>query len=113
VIRADWRIPLAEIITAEGAHLSRNATTVFVTPTEERSWIVAARDLSQRGINTVAVLLDSHSFGAPLSNEGMVNEVSTSGIFTYLVREGDDLAQALARPYAQAIKAVGRLRQAF
>jgi uncharacterized protein (DUF58 family) len=113
VIRADGRIPLAEIITAEGAHLSRNATTVFVTPSDQRAWIAAARDLSQRGINTVAVLLESHSFGDPLGNEALVNELSASGIHTYLVREGDDLAQALARPYAQAIKAVGRLRQVF
>jgi len=111
VIRADGRIPLAEIITAEGAHLSRNATAVFVTPTDEHAWIAAARDLSQRGINTVAVLLESHSFGAPLSNEGLVNDLSTSGIFTYLVREGDDLALALARPFAQAIKTVGHFRQ--
>jgi uncharacterized protein (DUF58 family) len=113
VIRADGRIPLAEIIAAEGAHLSRNATTVFVTPTDQRSWIAAARDLSQRGINTIAVLLESHSFGDPLGNEGLVNELSASGILTYLVREGDDLAQALARPFAQAIKAVGRLRPVF
>ena len=111
VIRADGRIPLAEIITAEGAHLSRNATTVFITPTDEHSWIAAARHLNQRGINTIAVLLEAHSFGHPLGNEALVNELATSGIYAYLVREGDDLAQALARPYAQAIKAVGRLRQ--
>ena len=108
VIRAEGRIPLAEIVAAEGAHLSRNTTVVVVTPSEDRFWIAAARDLSQRGINVVAVLLESRSFGQPRSNEGSVSELSISGIPTYLVREGDDLAQALARPYAQGMRLTRR-----
>lgn len=111
VIRADGRIPLAEIITAEGTHLSRNTTAVIVTPTDQRRWIGAARDLRQRGINVIAVLLESHSFGHPRSNEECIEELSISGIPTYLVREGDDLAQALARPYGRAIKPLGRSTQ--
>ena len=108
VIRADGHIPLAEIVAAEGAHLSRNTTVVIVTPTDQSYWIAAARDLSQRGINIVAVLLEAYSFGHPTGNENLLTELSISGISTYLVREGDDLAQALARPYAQGVKPVGR-----
>jgi len=108
VIRAEGRIPLAEIITAEGAHLSRNTTLVLVTPTDQRDWIAAARDIRQRGINVIAVLLESRSFGYPHSNDGLIPELSISGIPTYLVREGDNLAEALARPYARAITPVGR-----
>ncbi len=108
VIRAEGRIPLAEIIAAEGAHLSRNTTAVIITPTDENYWVAAARDLSQRGIKVIAVLLESHSFGNLRSNKGIVTELSISGISTYLVREGDDLVEALARPHAQGIKAVGQ-----
>jgi uncharacterized protein (DUF58 family) len=108
VIRAEGRIPLAEIVAAEGAHLSRNTTAVIITPTDEPYWIAAARDLKQRGINVISVLLESHSFGNARSNEDSVTELSISGIPTYLVREGDDLAQSLARPYARAIGPVGR-----
>lgn len=108
VIRADGRIPVAEIIAAEGAHLSRNTTAVVITPTDQSSWIVAARDLSQRGIKVIAVLLESRSFGNVRSNEKLVTELSISGISTYLVREGDDLIEALARPQARGVKPVGR-----
>jgi uncharacterized protein (DUF58 family) len=104
VIRAEGRIPVAEIIAAEGAHLTRNTTAVIVTSTDESYWIAAARDMRQRRINVIAVLLECHSFGHPRSNEGFVSELSISGIPTYLVHEGDDLA----RPYAQAVKPVGR-----
>ncbi len=111
VIRADGRIPLAEIIAAEGAHLSRNTTAVIVTPTDEHYWVAAARDLSQRGIKVIAVLLESHSFGNPRSNEALLTELSISGISTYLVREGDDLVEALARPRARGVRPVGRFAQ--
>lgn len=104
VIRAEGRIPIAEILAAEGAHLSRNTTVVVVTPTDQEYWIVAARNLSQRGINVIAVLLESHSFGHLRSNERLATELSVSGISTYLIREGDDLALALAQPYALGVR---------
>jgi uncharacterized protein (DUF58 family) len=104
VIRAEGRIPIAEILAAEGAHLSRNTTVVVVTPTDQAYWVVAARNLSQRGINMVAVLLESHSFGHLRSNERLANELSVSGISTYLIREGDDLDLALTQPCARGVR---------
>lgn len=104
VIRADGRIPISEIVAAEGAHLSRNTTAIVVTPTDQEYWVVAARNLSQRGINVIAILLESHSFGHLRSNEKLATELSVSGISTYLVREGEDLAQALAQPYARGVR---------
>jgi len=102
VLRGEGRIPLAEIITAEGMHLRRNTTVIVITPTDQNYWIAAARDMGQRGIKPIAVLLDPHSFGHARSNKELATELAISGIPTYLVREGDDLALALARPHAQA-----------
>jgi uncharacterized protein (DUF58 family) len=106
VIRAEGRIPLAEIITAEGTHLRRNTTAIIVTSTDQNYWIAAARDVTQRGIRAIAVLVDPHSFGHPRSNATLAAELASSDIPTYLVREGDDLARALARPHARAIPLV-------
>lgn len=108
VIRAEGHIPLAEIITAEAAHLRRNTTIIIVTSTDQPYWIAAARDASQRGVKVVAVLIDPLGFGHPRSNEDLTTELAISGIPTYLVREGDDLVAALARPFARAISPVGR-----
>jgi uncharacterized protein (DUF58 family) len=110
VIRAEGHIPLAEILSAEGVHLKRNTTAVIITPTGQHYWVAAARDMKQRGIRVVAVLLESRSFGGLQSNEHLVAELSASGIPTYLVQEGDDLAQALARPYAHGLQPLGRPR---
>jgi hypothetical protein len=90
-------------VAAEGAHLGRNTTAIIVTPTDQDYWIAAARDLTRRGLVVIAVLLEAHSFGHPRSNEDLVAELSASGIHTYLVREGDDLAETLVTPRAQGI----------
>ena len=108
VIRADGQIPLGEIITAEATHLRRNTTVIVVTATDQPYWIAACRDVTQRGVRVVAVLIDPQGFGHLRSNERLANELSISGIPTYLVREGDELDQALARPFAWAITPVGR-----
>jgi uncharacterized protein (DUF58 family) len=108
VVRAEGHIPLAEIVTAEGAHLRRNATAIIVTSTDQPYWIAAARDISQRGVKVVSVLIDPHSFGYPRSNRDLVTELAVSGMPTYYIREGDDLTMALAAPYAEAIPLVGR-----
>ncbi len=108
VIRAEGRIPLAQILAAEATHMRRNTTVIVTTSTDEPHWIAAARDMSHRGIRVIAILVDPQSFGGIHSNEGMASELSISGIPTYLVREGDDLTEALARPFAHAIRPVGR-----
>lgn len=113
VIRAEGRIPLTEIVTAEGAHLGRNTTAIMVTPTHQRYWVAAARDIIRRGVKVITVLIDPHGFGSPRSNEHLVPELAASGILTYMVREGDDLTQALATPYAQAIATIGQAGRQF
>jgi uncharacterized protein (DUF58 family) len=108
VIGADGHIPMSEVILAEGAHLSRNATAIIITSADDTYWIAAARDIRQRGVRAIAVLIETHSFGHLRTNEGLATELAVSGIPCYLVREGDNLTMALARPYTQAITPVGR-----
>lgn len=108
VIRAEGRVPLSEVLTAEGSYLGRNTTAIVVTATDHNAWIAAARDLNQRGLKVIAVLIDPQGFGYQGSNEPLTAELAVSGIPAYLVREGDDLTNALARPYAQAIQPMGR-----
>lgn len=107
VIQAEGRIPISEILAAEGTHLGRNTTAVIITSTDQRYWIAAGRDMRQRGLNVVAILMECHSFGNPRSNEDLATDLSISGVRTYLVREGDNLTQALARPHAHAVRLPG------
>ena len=102
VISAEGRIPIGEVVAAEGAHLGRNTTAVIITATDRDYWISAAYELNRRSVNVVAVVLESQSFGSSTSNEAMAAQLAATGILTYLVREGDDLAQGLSAPYGHA-----------
>ena len=102
VISAEGRIPIGEVVAAEGAHLGRNTTAVIVTATERDYWISAAYELNRRSVNVVAVVLESQSFGSSTSNQAMAAQLAATGVLTYLVREGDDLIQGLSAPYGHA-----------
>lgn len=49
---------------------------------------MAARDVIERGVRVVTVLIERQSFGSPRSNEGLVSQLAVSGMATYLVHEG-------------------------
>lgn len=99
VIGARGRIPMAEIIAAEGAHLGRNTTVVVITPSPFPHWVAPVRDLERRGLKVTAVVLEPRSFGAREGHEPLLAELIASGIATYRIQEGDDLAVALSQAY--------------
>ncbi len=110
VVGAKGRLPLTEVLTAEGPQLSRNTTAIVITPADDDYWIAAARDLRQRGVRVVAVLIEPMSFGHFRSNEALLHELAVSDIPAYVVREGEDIGEALTDSYGQALSPAGRLR---
>lgn len=97
VIEARGRIPIAQVVAAEGRHLSRNTTLIIITPSTAMDWVATLRDLRRRGVQGVAVLLAANTFGVAPSWKTTQAELIASGILTYLVRRGDSLAAALGR----------------
>jgi uncharacterized protein (DUF58 family) len=107
VIQADGRIPLSDVLSAEGTHLGRNTTAVVVTPTTDERAIMAAYDLQRRSINVVVILLDTSSFGGTVGNEHLASRLAATGILTYVVHNGDDLAQVLGGSWGYAFSPSG------
>lgn len=97
VIRAEGQIPLAQVLLTEGERLGRGVTLVVVTPSLERNWVAASRDLVRRGVRIVAVVIDPEGFGGPGDAAQVVAELHTSRVPAYLVRKGDDLGRALSQ----------------
>jgi uncharacterized protein (DUF58 family) len=63
VVHAFGRVPLGQVLDAETVYLTRNAVAIAVTPAVERTtWPAALRRLAQRGVRTLAVVLDPASF---------------------------------------------------
>ena len=97
VISGTGRIPLAHVMAAEGMHLVRGTTVVVITSSPDKNWVTASRHLEQRGLRMIAVLIAPDSFGGKWGLEEVSAELAAGGAPTYIVREGDDLADALSQ----------------
>ncbi|MFQ5812507.1 MAG: DUF58 domain-containing protein [Anaerolineae bacterium] len=97
VIRGGGRIPLAQVMAAEGMHLVRGTTVIVITSSPDKNWATASRHLEQRGLRLIAVLIAPDSFGGEWGMEEVTAELAAGGTPTYTVREGDDLAVALSQ----------------
>ncbi len=97
VIRAVGTIPMAEIISAEGKSLGRNASVIVITASDDPRWVERLRDLRRRGIGGIAIVTDPSSFGSEANPQATYAALQYSGIHSYRVREGDSLQAALGQ----------------
>ena len=97
VITGTGRIPLAQVLAAEGMHLVRGTTVIVITSSTDKGWVTASRHLEQRGLRVIAVLVAPDSFGGEWGTEEVTAELAAGGTPTHIVREGEDLAEALSR----------------
>jgi uncharacterized protein (DUF58 family) len=72
---------------------------VVITPSVDPGWSTALESLAQQGVSPTVVLVDPGSFGAMGNPQPLLGRFSRRGIPTYLLRNGEDLAQALQRPW--------------
>jgi hypothetical protein len=97
VMQARGHIPLAQVLATEGAHLARHTTLVVITPSADPRWVTALRALRARGVQGVGVLMAARTFGPAPDWQPVQAELQASGVPSYLVRRGDDLAVALTQ----------------
>jgi uncharacterized protein (DUF58 family) len=97
VIQAKGHIPLAQVLATEGAHLARHTTLIVITPSADPRWVSVLRGLRARGVQGVGVLLAARTFGLAPDYQPVQAELQASGLPSYLVQRGDDLAVALSQ----------------
>ncbi len=97
VIRAEGRVPLAEVIAAEANQLGGGSTALVITPSTQTSWVGAVRDLKRRGIDVVAVHLEASTFADAPSSLEVMSSLAASGVPSYLVKNGVPLEDVFAQ----------------
>ena len=100
VVHPFGRVPLGQVLDAETVYLTRNAVAIVVTPaTEHTEWPAALRRLAQRGVRTLAVVVDPASFGhaiaAPDALATLTADLLAGHVPYYTVRRGDSLTEVL------------------
>jgi uncharacterized protein (DUF58 family) len=101
--QTEAEITFAQLIALEGYQLGRGVTAVLVTASPAEDWIRETHLLARRGVRTLAVLLDPYSFNATECRAHNVRPVletqvllEQGGVQTYIVRDGDNLTDALS-----------------
>jgi uncharacterized protein (DUF58 family) len=94
--RAVGDVPIGDLLNVEGRHFGRHTTLVVITPSMDQSWVMSLLTLSQRGVKVAVVLLEASTFGGAENSLMVVSSLAAADIWTYLVKQGDDLSNALA-----------------
>jgi uncharacterized protein (DUF58 family) len=98
VFHTQGRLRFHEALTVEAERLPRGVTLILVTSSWDMRWVVAAQSFKRRGLRVVAVVLDPSTFGGPQSNANLAAALwVVGGVPTYRVKNGDDIAAALAQ----------------
>ena len=77
--------------------LNRNDTLLAISPDPSRDWALALQMLQRRGVNSIAVVIDGASFGAPRDYGPLLSELSAAGIPTYRIRRNDPIDKVLSQ----------------
>lgn len=97
LVQPTGRVPLQQVLLAELPQFGRHTTVIVITGDWTRAWVTALEAVRQRGVRTVAVLVDGASFGAVPPVDTVQAHLVQAGVPTYVVRQGDDLSAVLSR----------------
>jgi uncharacterized protein (DUF58 family) len=96
VLRAQGSIPIAQALAIETDRLGRGMTIVVVTPAADDRWVLITRDLTRRGLRSIAVMIDPTTFGQGFGIEKVLELLKASNTPTYVVRRDEPLESALS-----------------
>jgi uncharacterized protein (DUF58 family) len=97
--KAEGNVPLEATLAREEALWGYQSSLVVVTSSHRRQWVTALEELVRRRASIAVVLVDGHSFGGAFHTLDVVPQVYEAGVTPYVVRMGDNMAEALRRPY--------------
>ena len=100
--RATGDVPIGDLLAVEGKRFGRHTTVIVITSSTDESWITSLLMLTQRGVKVAVVLLEASTFGASTNSLMVVSQLTAADIWTYLVKQGDNLSTTLT-PTAEGI----------
>ncbi len=97
VARAEGQRSLEQVLALEGVQLARGAAVIVITPSVQTEWVQAAQVLSRRGLKTITVLVDGHSFGGFPGMDEIEAQLNALRVAHIRVRRGDDFNSLFRR----------------
>ncbi len=97
---------LEDELALESLRFNRHATVCVVTPSSRPGWVVICQQLRQRGVQTMAFMIDARSFDegtddpTDVALQEQIGQLLAHGIDPYVVQCGQALEGLLAEPLA-------------
>lgn len=98
VVEGEGSIPFAQVIAADSVRLNRNDTILAISADPNPEWGLALLDSQRRGINSIAIVLDSNSFGKAFDYTPLVSNFESVGLSYYMIQCGKPIDEVLANP---------------
>ena len=91
--------PLHTVISREERQWVSNSTLIVVTPSGEREWVTALKQVADRGISVAVVLLNGPTFGGKYDTLKVMQGLIEIGVNPYVVSSKENIPDALKTPY--------------
>jgi uncharacterized protein (DUF58 family) len=99
VLRAWGRVPLAQLLAAEGNRFGRQTSLIILTPSHNADWVrTGLRDLLYSGIYATVILVDPLSFGGWYELAGVKAELTAHNVPYYVLQQGQPIGETLSGP---------------
>lgn len=86
---------LAQMLALEMPYLTRGTTVIVITSSIDKEWVKEAQILNQRGLRIMCVFVDPTTFGYEFTSQATLGLLRIAKIPAIVVRNGDDIAEAL------------------
>ena len=96
VMAAEGDVPLSDFILTDGFDMTRNETLIVVTPDPNPHWVQVLRELRYKGVNGLAVVVDSATFDPAVSMESVWSSLLAARIPYYKIAQDQKLEDGLA-----------------
>lgn len=96
VLRAQGQTDFGQLIASEMSRLGSNDTVILITSSTDEGWVATLPLLLRKHIKVAVVMIEPSTFGGPAASPLLVvGSLAPMNVPIYLIKRGDDLAQAL------------------
>jgi uncharacterized protein (DUF58 family) len=103
--QATGDVPLGNLLSNEARRFGRHTTVIVITPSTDEGWVAGLGALQQRGVKVAAILLEPSTFGGEDSALDIFASLASNDVFTYIVKQSDDIGAALGASAEQPVEA--------
>lgn len=95
LLQAKGEVTIDSLLNARAEHFETDSVVIIIMPSLNPDIAASVRNLIERRIKVITILLDSFSFGAVATSTNNPRSLSSGGSSVYTVRQGMEITRAL------------------